>query len=101
MTDESSRRAGGQPARSAARWPLPGPSRRQVLGTSAAVLALAGVPRAARAAAAAPGSQPQTQPQEGRVLASLNGTWDFMPTAGTPAAPPSVRALPLRTVTDF
>ena len=64
-------------------------SRRQVLGTGAAALALASVPRAARAATLRRATEPQSRPQESRVLASLNGTWDFMPTSGTPAAPPS------------
>jgi beta-galactosidase len=60
-----------------------------VLGAGAAALALASVPRAARALVGGPAAGPQTQPQEGRVLALLNGTWDFMPTSGTPTAPPS------------
>jgi hypothetical protein len=64
-----------------------------VLATSAVALALASVPGVARAAtagrqAADRSTEPQSRPQEGRVLASLNGTWDFMPTTGTPAAPP-------------
>lgn len=90
MTDDSSDRVNGLAAGSAARGhrPLSVPSRRQVLGTGAMVLALAAVPRAARAAAAR-STEPQTRPQARRVLASLNGTWDFMPTTGTPTAPPS------------
>ena len=65
------------------------PSRRQVLVTGGAALALASVPRAARTAAGGRTTQPQSQPQQSRVLASLNGTWDFMPTSGTPTVPPS------------
>jgi hypothetical protein len=60
-----------------------------VLGTGAAALALASVPRAARAATLRRATEPQSRPQESRVVASLNGTWDFMPTSGTPTAPPS------------
>jgi hypothetical protein len=66
-----------------------------VLATGAAALALASLPAAARAAtparaAAGPRTtDPQSSPQEGRVLASLNGTWDFLPSSGTPTAPPT------------
>jgi len=73
--------------------PKPGPTRRRVLTTGGAALALAALPGTARAAtmlAAGPRTtDPQSRPQEGRVLASLNGTWDFMPTTGTPTAPPA------------
>jgi beta-galactosidase len=72
--------------------PGPGPTRRHVLTTGAAALALASMPtavRAARAAASPLATEPASRPQEGRVLASLNGTWDFMPTSGAPTAPPS------------
>jgi glycosyl hydrolase family 2/F5/8 type C domain-containing protein len=65
------------------------PSRRHVLAVGAAALALASVPGIARAATAgARTTEPQSRPREGRALASLNGTWDFMPTTGTPTAPP-------------
>ncbi|HTU75101.1 MAG TPA: glycoside hydrolase family 2 TIM barrel-domain containing protein [Trebonia sp.] len=69
----------------------PVPSRRRVLavGTAgAAAMALACVPGVARAAGSRV-TEPQSRPQEGRVLASLNGTWDFMPTTGTPTTPPA------------
>jgi beta-galactosidase len=65
------------------------PSRRQVLATGAAALAFAALPSVARAAVTSRTTEPQSRPQEGRVLASLNGTWDFMPTSGTPTAPPT------------
>ena len=60
-----------------------------MLATGAVALALASVPGVARAAiagrqAAGRTTEPQSRPQEGRVLASLNGTWDFMPTTGRP-----------------
>jgi beta-galactosidase len=67
----------------------PGVSRRRVLATGAAALALASLPSVARAAVTSRTTAPQSRPQEGRVLASLNGTWDFMPTTGTPTAPPT------------
>jgi hypothetical protein len=71
-----------------------------VLATDAAAMALAavvaGVARAAVADArtTARTTEPQSRPQEGRVLASLNGTWDFMPATGTPSAPPTTGARP-------
>src|SRR5689334_6500673 len=58
-------------------------TRRNILTTSAAAVALAALPRVARAATA-----PQTQAPAGAVVASLNGTWDFMPTTGVPTTPP-------------
>ncbi|HEY0806021.1 MAG TPA: glycoside hydrolase family 2 TIM barrel-domain containing protein, partial [Pseudonocardiaceae bacterium] len=60
------------------------PNRRQVLTAGAGAMALAMLPRFARAT-----TDPQSRPQLGRVLASLNGTWDFMPTTGTPSTPPT------------
>jgi beta-galactosidase len=76
-----------------------GPSRRRVLATGAAALAAAAIPSstaraavaraAAQAAQAGRSTQPQSVPPEGQVLASLNGTWDFMPTTGTPTTPPT------------
>jgi hypothetical protein len=60
-----------------------------MLAIGASAAALASMPRMARAAALQRGTEPQSRPQEGRVLASLNGTWDFMPTSGTPTTPPS------------
>jgi len=73
-------------------------SRRKVLATSAVALAAAAIPGTARAAIARAAAQaaqggrttePQSVPPEGQVLASLNGTWDFMPTTGSPTAPPT------------
>jgi beta-galactosidase len=78
-----------------------GLSRRKVLTTSAMALAGAAIPNTARAAIAHAAAQaahaahagrttePQSVPPEGRVLASLNGTWDFMPTTGSPTTPPT------------
>lgn len=62
-----------------------GMSRRAfVAGTAgAATMALWGIPGAGRARADA-----ESRPAEGRVLESLNGTWDFLPATGTPAYPP-------------
>ncbi|HVV19262.1 MAG TPA: glycoside hydrolase family 2 TIM barrel-domain containing protein [Pseudonocardiaceae bacterium] len=60
------------------------PTRRQVLTAGAAALALTALPGIAAAT-----TQPQSRPQRGRVLASLNGTWDFLPTTGTPTQPPA------------
>jgi beta-galactosidase len=60
------------------------PNRRQVLTVGAAAIALGLLPRAAGAT-----TEPQSRPQQGRVVASLNGTWDFLPTIGTPATPPT------------
>jgi hypothetical protein len=77
---------------------LRGPKRRTILATGAAALAAAAIPGTARAAitravaqAAQSGrtTQPQSVPPEGQVLASLNGTWDFMPTTGSPTTPPT------------
>jgi hypothetical protein len=75
---------------------VPVPTRRRVLTTGTAALAFASLPGAARAAAAirAAGgprtTQPQSRPPEGRVLACLNGTWDFMPAgSGGTATPPA------------
>jgi hypothetical protein len=60
-----------------------GVTRRQVLYSSAAALAAWALPTAARAHA-----EPTSQVHAGRVLASLNGVWDFLPSAGTPSYPP-------------
>jgi beta-galactosidase len=70
-------------------WGHHTPSRRHVLATGAAAMAFAAVPGVARAAVGVRTTEPQSRPQEGRVLASLNGSWDFMPTTGTPTALPS------------
>jgi hypothetical protein len=63
------------------------PNRRQVLTVGAAAMALAVLPGVANAARAT--TVPQSRPTRGRVVASLNGTWDFLPTTGTPTAPPT------------
>jgi hypothetical protein len=55
-----------------------------MLSVGAAAMALAMLPRVAGATTA-----PQSQPQQGRVMASLNGTWDFLPATGTPSTPPA------------
>jgi hypothetical protein len=69
-----------------------------VLITGAAAFATVAIPGPARAAIARAAAQaardgratqPQSVPPEGRILASLNGTWDFMPTSGTPTTPPT------------
>jgi beta-galactosidase len=66
------------------------PTRRQVLAVGAATMALAALPRVAGAATAPRhDTEPQSRPRRGRVLASLNGTWDFLPTTGIPTAPPA------------
>jgi hypothetical protein len=52
--------------------------------SGAGALALAALPRSAGAATA-----PQSPPPNGTVLASLNGTWDFLPATGTPSTPPA------------
>lgn len=58
-------------------------TRRRILTTGAVALAATALPRVADAASARP------RPAGGTVLASLDGTWDFLPTTGTPAAPPA------------
>ncbi|MCW2875853.1 sugar-binding domain-containing protein [Actinacidiphila oryziradicis] len=64
-------------------------ARRQVLAGGAGVMALLALSRVPGAAAASRTSEPQTQPAEGTILQSLNGTWDFLPTTGTPTEPPA------------
>jgi beta-galactosidase/beta-glucuronidase len=53
-------------------------------------MALRGVPGVAWAgeARSSGGSGPQSRPDQGRVIESLNGTWDFLPASGPPAYPP-------------
>jgi beta-galactosidase len=60
------------------------PTRRQVLTLGAATAAALGLSRIGAAQAATPG--PQTD--GGRVLESLNGTWDFLPAATDASYPP-------------
>jgi hypothetical protein len=60
-----------------------------VLAAGAATLTLASLPATARAATRPRTTEPQSLPREGRVIASLNGTWDFMPASGTPTTPPA------------
>ncbi|MBM9507243.1 glycoside hydrolase family 2 protein [Actinacidiphila acididurans] len=60
------------------------PTRRQILTVGAATAAALGLSRLGTAQAATPG--PQTD--GGRVLQSLNGTWDFLPTTTGAAYPP-------------
>jgi beta-galactosidase len=60
------------------------PSRRQVLLSGAGAALVAGLP--GWTASAAPSSTGTVE--GGRVLTSLNGTWDFLPSTGTPAFPP-------------
>ncbi|WP_034264786.1 glycoside hydrolase family 2 protein [Actinospica robiniae] len=58
-------------------------TRRRILTTGAAAFAATALPDVAHAAGGRP------RPAGGTVLASLDGTWDFMPTTGTPSAPPA------------
>lgn len=60
-----------------------GPTRRQMLYSGAAALAAWTLPIAARAKA-----EPTSEIRSGRVLESLNGVWDFLPSSGTPSYPP-------------
>jgi hypothetical protein len=62
-----------------------GLTRRQVLAGGAGAMGLLVLSRMPTASAQAP----QAPPAEGTVLQSLNGTWDFLPTSGTPTAPPT------------
>jgi beta-galactosidase len=68
-----------------------GPTRRHLLTVGATAVALWGVPRAALAAGSSAEGRPEPGPRpgHGRVLESLNGTWDFLPADGTPAYPPA------------
>ncbi|HUN35035.1 MAG TPA: glycoside hydrolase family 2 TIM barrel-domain containing protein, partial [Trebonia sp.] len=70
--------------------PQRGLSRRGLLATGATAFAFTVIPGAAARAAQATKAttEPATTPPEGRVLACLNGAWDFMPTTGAPATPP-------------
>jgi beta-galactosidase len=65
------------------------PSRRQVLGMGASAMALAAIPKVAGRAVGRRDTTPQSRPRQSGVLASLNGTWDFMPASGSPTTPPS------------
>jgi beta-galactosidase len=65
-------------------------TRRAILTTGGAALAAVALPHSAYAATTAnsrPGPGPR--PANGTVLASLDGTWDFLPTTGDPTAPPT------------
>jgi hypothetical protein len=61
-------------------------TRRTILTTGAAALATAALPGVAHAAS---GGCARPRPASGSVLASLDGTWDFLPTTGVPTAPPA------------